>query len=704
MTIPAAGARAGSLRSLAVAHHSIGRIWAAGCSKSTWPILQAVRQAPPLTPDQVRFVKRVNEYFEANAGWPPENELRRAFAQDEELDVFKAGVELADWYLLLHADAKNAVALRIAALHAAYGETPATRDFMTLLRLAISRWKERGTTARLEERELAEHGLPREHLRALDRFFETNAFMSGPSGNDSGYYYDIHSGIEPFLKAGTLDDFLNSLWDERYRVRSASEGATPNVDKRRVFIVHGRNSKAAIAMGELVRAFGLDPVLFRDALPQTEKATPYIGEVLRKVLDGTYASIVVMTPDDVAQLRPSYARPSDPDYETRLTGQARPNVLFEAGLSWATHGDARTVIVEIGTLRPLTDLAGLHTVHFDGSPQARREIGGRLETAKCPVKWNQGDWLKAGDFAEVVRDLEVVEGRAASEQDDLIRQPGAFRRPTIDLVWADKGNVQRLDLGPEEQKRWSQSGREALSRESTNLRPAAMLTSLAALGDARSRGAYEKEVDAYLNEALPRLRARALANAVRMKLGRLVLDLANLGEENYAQVEVELVIAGPFVAYFEPRDVEDYASEIMFPSAPREWGKGFLESAFSSRYFSPILSTTPDPFRGDVANSNAGTTITYAAEDLRPKRTARLWPIHVFALGKFDANQVVAQWSHGDHRRRGRRLVRDAPRDVRLLGSGRRSRSGSRSFVRLRGPSGSRRSATARSGGLPRTG
>jgi len=38
----------------------------------------------------------------------------------------------------------------------------------------------------------------------------------------------------------------------------------------------------------------------------------------------------VFTPDDEARLKQQFVRPSDPPLEKELTGQSRPNVLFEA--------------------------------------------------------------------------------------------------------------------------------------------------------------------------------------------------------------------------------------------------------------------------------------------------------------------------------------------------------------------------------------
>jgi hypothetical protein len=57
-----------------------------------------------------------------------------------------------------------------------------------------------------------------------------------------------------------------------------------------------------------------------------------------------------------------------------------------------------TVIVEVGNMRPLSDLAGLNVIRFDGSAQAIRKVLSRLEVAGCAVDYSGTDWLDSGRF------------------------------------------------------------------------------------------------------------------------------------------------------------------------------------------------------------------------------------------------------------------------------------------------------------------
>ena len=166
---------------------------------------------------------------------------------------------------------------------------------------------------------------------------------------------------------------------------------------QKVFVVHGRNQKARDAMFTFLRAIGLHPLEWNEAVQATGKPMPYIGEILDAAFAQAGAVVVLMTPDDEARLREQFRSPSDPPHETELTGQARANVLFEAGMAMGRNAD-RTILVELGSLRPFSDVAGLHVIRMDNRSQRRQELAQRLESAGCPVNLDGVDWHTAGDF------------------------------------------------------------------------------------------------------------------------------------------------------------------------------------------------------------------------------------------------------------------------------------------------------------------
>lgn len=168
-------------------------------------------------------------------------------------------------------------------------------------------------------------------------------------------------------------------------------------DPRSVFVVHGRNEPLRRSMFEFLCSIGLNPIEWTQAIAMTGEASPYIGSVLDAALARAAAIVVLMSPDEVAYLQTEYANgPNDP--ESQPAPQARPNVLFEAGM--ALGRDARrTVLVEVGEVRPFSDVAGRHVVRLNNDLARRQDLAARLKTAGCVVELSGTDWHAAGDFS-----------------------------------------------------------------------------------------------------------------------------------------------------------------------------------------------------------------------------------------------------------------------------------------------------------------
>lgn len=183
----------------------------------------------------------------------------------------------------------------------------------------------------------------------------------------------------------------NTLLQERVKIVPAV-----NVDQRSVFVVHGRNELLRRAMFEFLRAVGLQPIEWTQAVALTGKGSPYIGEVLDAAFAKASAVVVLMTPDEVAYLQPQYGH-GDNDPETSPAAQARPNVLFEAGMALG-RDQKRTILVEVGDVRPFSDVGGRHVVRLSNSVAQRQELARRLQTAGCAADLSGSDWHIAGDF------------------------------------------------------------------------------------------------------------------------------------------------------------------------------------------------------------------------------------------------------------------------------------------------------------------
>lgn len=182
-----------------------------------------------------------------------------------------------------------------------------------------------------------------------------------------------------------------------------------------VFVVHGRDNAARDDMFTFLRALGLRPIEWLEAIKMTGTSTPYVGQILDAAFENASAVVVLMTPDDIVYLREDLQKHSDKAFEKKPTGQARPNVLFEAGLAFARHPD-RTILVELGDLREFSDVGGRHTMRMNGSSDARLSLASRLANAGCRVNQDGTDWLSAGIFENPLVRAKAARSRAARKK------------------------------------------------------------------------------------------------------------------------------------------------------------------------------------------------------------------------------------------------------------------------------------------------
>ena len=240
--------------------------------------------------------------------------------------------------------------------------------------------------------------------RTLDVFWE---FIRDKYGTYAERRRYLREEFEPLIQR--LEDFDTELsndltyadetpFNENTQKDIPSNSSNGQSDPRSVFIIHGRNEVLKKSMFDFLRSVDLKPLEWSHLVASTGSGSPYVQEVLEKALVQAQAIVVMLTPDDDVRLRSSYHRKDEPDYEKTLMGQARPNVLLEAGMAIALNRE-RTIFVEVGNLRPISDIAGIHTVRFDGSANSRHSLASRLKVAGCAVDTDHNqDWLSVGNF------------------------------------------------------------------------------------------------------------------------------------------------------------------------------------------------------------------------------------------------------------------------------------------------------------------
>jgi predicted nucleotide-binding protein len=165
-------------------------------------------------------------------------------------------------------------------------------------------------------------------------------------------------------------------------------------------VVHGRNLVARDAMFIFLRALGLSPIEWEQAVAQTGVASPHNLEAVRAAMDVGQAVVVLLTAEDRAGLLPALGNGDD----VLLRGQPRQNVILEAGMAMGIDR-ARTVLVELGDIRRASDFEGLNAIRLTNDPQTRNALRARLQTAGCAVDESGTDWTSAdggGDFDAAV--------------------------------------------------------------------------------------------------------------------------------------------------------------------------------------------------------------------------------------------------------------------------------------------------------------
>ncbi|MGW1470269.1 TIR domain-containing protein [Streptomyces olivaceus] len=170
-------------------------------------------------------------------------------------------------------------------------------------------------------------------------------------------------------------------------------GAPPDAAElaRSVFVVHGRDDQVRREMFELLRRLDLRPLEWEQLVKETGQSAPFLGDVLPVAVTHGQAALVLLTPDDVVHLHPELHGHTEPAHETGPVCQPRPNVLIELGMVLMAYPE-RTLIVEVGGVRPIADITGRNVIRFDGSETALGKIVERLKSAGCAVDDTGSDW------------------------------------------------------------------------------------------------------------------------------------------------------------------------------------------------------------------------------------------------------------------------------------------------------------------------
>ncbi len=184
----------------------------------------------------------------------------------------------------------------------------------------------------------------------------------------------------------------------RPAVRKSGKGQkTKKTKGNSVFVVHGRDTALRKSMFDFLRSLDLNPMEWEQAVHQAKGNNPDVGDIIETAMARVQAVVVMFSPDEIAHLKEQFWGADDKHGDGKPAGQARPNVIFEAGLALGAHPE-KTVIVQIGKVRPFSDIAGKHLVKLSDATSTRNDLANRLAKIGCEVNRVGSDWMTAGAF------------------------------------------------------------------------------------------------------------------------------------------------------------------------------------------------------------------------------------------------------------------------------------------------------------------
>jgi len=183
-------------------------------------------------------------------------------------------------------------------------------------------------------------------------------------------------------------------------------------DAKKVFIIQGRNQAAANELRKFLLSIGLSEWHFEE-VSRTFDSQASIYDIVARGVSGTMAVIALFTPDEYACLQSQFRTAHDKGRDLERW-QARPNVLYEAGLARGLNSKG-TILVSFGLVELPSDLDGIHIIRLTNDPRRRKDLRERLIQAGCAVN-SSDNWMTSelgGDFdPELVKPQDGTHGCA----------------------------------------------------------------------------------------------------------------------------------------------------------------------------------------------------------------------------------------------------------------------------------------------------
>jgi len=143
---------------------------------------------------------------------------------------------------------------------------------------------------------------------------------------------------------------------------------------RKVFVVHGRDEAAKLAVARFLEAMGFEPIILHE---QANRGDTIIEKFERNADVGF--AVVLLTPDDIGG--PKDAKEFQP--------RARQNVIAELGYFVGTLGRGRVLPLLKGALEIPTDFSGVVYTEMDDRGRWKTELANELDAAGFEVDFRK---------------------------------------------------------------------------------------------------------------------------------------------------------------------------------------------------------------------------------------------------------------------------------------------------------------------------
>jgi len=145
-------------------------------------------------------------------------------------------------------------------------------------------------------------------------------------------------------------------------------------NKRKVFIVHGRDNEAKQEVARFLSGIGLEPIILHE---QASAGMTIIEKIERYANDADFA-LVLYTPCDLGR----------GVHETKVAARnrARQNVVFEHGYLMAKLGRQNVCALVKGEIETPNDISGVVYVSLDGFGGWKIEVTKELQACGYEVK------------------------------------------------------------------------------------------------------------------------------------------------------------------------------------------------------------------------------------------------------------------------------------------------------------------------------